>query len=87
MTSGKYCTVTAISVMPCFFSSAIVYSMTGRSRSGTIGFGVLLLELVCPLAHLSDVVTEALPTGSLADALQASGVSLHVKIDTLSEAS
>jgi DeoR/GlpR family transcriptional regulator of sugar metabolism len=36
------------------------------------------LELVCPLAHLSDVVTEALPAGPLADALHASGVALHV---------
>lgn len=36
------------------------------------------LELVCPLANLSDLITEAHPTKQLADALRSSNVSLHV---------
>ena len=36
------------------------------------------LELVCPLKDLSDVVTEAPPGEPLVEALQGSGVTLHV---------
>jgi DeoR/GlpR family transcriptional regulator of sugar metabolism len=41
-------------------------------------FDVAHLELVCPLARLSDIVTERAPRGSLADAIAASKVKLHI---------
>lgn len=45
------------------------------------------LELVCPLDHLSDVVTEALPAEPLVDAFHAKDVALHVSSSRHSEMS
>ena len=36
------------------------------------------LEVVCPLDHLDDLVTDAPPPPALGDALSAAGVAVHV---------
>jgi len=41
-------------------------------------FGQKHLEIVCPLARLSALVTDAAPTGALAQAVAAAGIALTV---------
>lgn len=46
----------------------------------------VFLERVCPLSELTDIVTDRAPRGALADAITASGVTLHVAPKTKSGA-
>ena len=48
-------------------------------------FGRRHLELVCPISHLTDLVTDRAPEGPLAEALAGAGVAVHTPQSTASE--